>query len=125
MIANAWFLDCTEKFKRQYSAVTLSVIFLILNIVKKIKCPEAASRAKCFVLVSYLAYSLTLNVEATCSSRILVDFQQTLWHYILTTVERTAGSISLLIMSSDSYQTCKATLNNTVVAKYVDHSFEM
>lgn len=105
MIANAWFLDCTKQLKCQYSAVstTLSVqccqynavtlaIFLILNIVKKIKSPEAASRAVCFMLVSYLAYSLTVNVEALSADSI----------GLLTTAERTAGSISSLIMSSHS-----------------------
>jgi hypothetical protein len=32
--------------------------------------------------VSCLAYSLTLNVEATCSSETSVDFQQATWCYI-------------------------------------------
>jgi hypothetical protein len=32
--------------------------------------------------VSCLAYSLTLKMEATCSSKTSVDFQQTAWHYI-------------------------------------------
>jgi hypothetical protein len=40
------------------------------------------SQATCFTLVSYLAYSLTLKMEATCSSETLVDFQRTSQHYI-------------------------------------------
>jgi hypothetical protein len=34
------------------------------------------------MLVSCLAYSSTLNMEATCSSETPVDFQRTKWHYI-------------------------------------------
>jgi hypothetical protein len=34
------------------------------------------------MLVSCLAYSLTLKTEATCSSEMLVDFQQTALCYI-------------------------------------------
>jgi hypothetical protein len=34
------------------------------------------------LLVSYLTYSLTLKMEATCSSEISADFQWTTWHYI-------------------------------------------
>jgi hypothetical protein len=39
----------------------------------------------CFMLVSYLAYSytLTLKIEATCSSETSVDFQRTTRCYIL------------------------------------------
>jgi hypothetical protein len=35
-----------------------------------------------FMLVSWLAYSLTLKMEGTCSSKMLVNFQQTTWCYI-------------------------------------------
>jgi hypothetical protein len=35
-----------------------------------------------FTLVSYLAYSSTLKMEATCSSETSVDFQRTTHHYI-------------------------------------------
>jgi hypothetical protein len=35
-----------------------------------------------FMLVSYLAYSSTLKMEAVCSSEMLVDFHQATWHYI-------------------------------------------
>jgi hypothetical protein len=35
-----------------------------------------------FTLVSYLAYLTTLKMEATCSSEISVDFQQTTRRYI-------------------------------------------
>jgi hypothetical protein len=34
------------------------------------------------MLVSCLAYSSTLKMEATCSSEMSVDFQQTVWRYI-------------------------------------------
>jgi hypothetical protein len=33
--------------------------------------------ATCFTLISSLAYSLTLKMKATCSSKTLVDFQRT------------------------------------------------
>jgi hypothetical protein len=35
-----------------------------------------------FMLVSCLAYSLTMTVEATFSPETLVDVQRTAWHYI-------------------------------------------
>jgi hypothetical protein len=38
--------------------------------------------AACFMLVSCLAYFLTLKMEATGSSKTSVDFQQTTEHYI-------------------------------------------
>jgi hypothetical protein len=38
--------------------------------------------ATCFTLVSYLAYSSTLKMEATCSSETLVDFLRATWGYI-------------------------------------------
>jgi hypothetical protein len=34
------------------------------------------------MLVSFLAYSSTLNMEATCSSETSADFQRTTRHYI-------------------------------------------
>jgi hypothetical protein len=34
------------------------------------------------VLVSCLAYSSTIKMQATCSSLIYVDFQWTTWRYI-------------------------------------------
>jgi hypothetical protein len=34
-----------------------------------------------FILVNCLAYSLTLKMEATCSSKTSVDFQWTIWRY--------------------------------------------
>jgi hypothetical protein len=36
----------------------------------------------CFILVSSLAYSLTLKMEVTCSSETSVDFQQTMQSYL-------------------------------------------
>jgi hypothetical protein len=39
--------------------------------------------ATCFTLVSCLTYSLTLKIEATCSSETMIDFQQTTWCYTL------------------------------------------
>jgi hypothetical protein len=33
-------------------------------------------------LVSCVAYSLTLNMEATCSTKMSVGFQRTSWYYI-------------------------------------------
>jgi hypothetical protein len=38
--------------------------------------------AACFMLVSCLAYSSSLKMEATCSTKILVDFEQASWHCI-------------------------------------------
>jgi hypothetical protein len=38
--------------------------------------------ATCFTLVSCLAYSSTMKMEATCSSETSVDFQRTTRHYI-------------------------------------------
>jgi hypothetical protein len=38
--------------------------------------------ATSFMLVSYMAYFLTLKMEAICSSKTLVDFQQTAQYYI-------------------------------------------
>jgi hypothetical protein len=35
-----------------------------------------------FTLVSCSVYSLTLKMEAICSSEMLVNFQWTTWHYI-------------------------------------------
>jgi hypothetical protein len=34
------------------------------------------------MLLSFLAYSLTLKMEVICSSETLFDFQWTTWHYI-------------------------------------------
>jgi hypothetical protein len=42
-----------------------------------------ADLATCFELVSSLAYSSTLNIGVSCSSKMSTDFQQTTWHYIL------------------------------------------
>jgi hypothetical protein len=38
--------------------------------------------ATCFMLVSYLAYSYALKMEAACSSEMSVGFQLTKWQYI-------------------------------------------
>jgi hypothetical protein len=38
--------------------------------------------ATCFMLVPYLAYSLTLKMETTYFSETSVDFQQTTWLYV-------------------------------------------
>jgi hypothetical protein len=35
-----------------------------------------------FMLVSCLSYSSTLKMEMTCSSEMLIDFQQTTWLFI-------------------------------------------
>jgi hypothetical protein len=37
--------------------------------------------ATCFTLVSYLAYTSTLRMEVTCSSKTLVDFEGITWSY--------------------------------------------
>jgi hypothetical protein len=37
----------------------------------------------CFMLVCCLAYSLTLKIEATCSTKTSVDFQRATLHYNL------------------------------------------
>jgi hypothetical protein len=39
-------------------------------------------RNNCFMLVSCLAYSLTLKMEVICSSKTLVNFQGTIEYYI-------------------------------------------
>jgi hypothetical protein len=44
---------------------------------------KSALFAACFMLVSCLAYSSTLKMEATCSSKTLADFQLTTLWYIL------------------------------------------
>jgi hypothetical protein len=44
--------------------------------------PSSGSKNKLFLLVSCSSYSSTLNMEVTCSSVTLVDFQWTTWHYI-------------------------------------------
>jgi hypothetical protein len=38
--------------------------------------------ATCFILVSCMAYSLILKMEATCSSETSAGFRWTTWHYI-------------------------------------------
>jgi hypothetical protein len=38
--------------------------------------------AACFMLVSVLAFSLTLKMKATRTSETLIAFQQTTWRYI-------------------------------------------
>jgi hypothetical protein len=43
---------------------------------------ETALLVKCLMLISCLAYFLTLKMEATCSPKMSVAFQQTTWHYI-------------------------------------------
>jgi hypothetical protein len=45
--------------------------------------PEQADLfAMCFVLLSCLADSSTLEIEVTCSYEMSVDFQRTKWRYI-------------------------------------------
>jgi hypothetical protein len=44
-------------------------------------CKARNQQATCFTLVSYLAYSSILKMEATCSSETSVDFQQTTGRY--------------------------------------------
>jgi hypothetical protein len=48
----------------------------------KVNMEEHAKCATCFILVSCLAYSLTLKMRATCSSEMLVDLHLATWHYI-------------------------------------------
>jgi hypothetical protein len=46
---------------------------------------QASSRALtsvCFMLVSCLAYSLTLKMESICSPEMSVGFHLTTWHFI-------------------------------------------
>jgi hypothetical protein len=38
--------------------------------------------ATCFMLVSCLVYSLTLKIEVTCSFKMSVDSEWTIWRYI-------------------------------------------
>jgi hypothetical protein len=45
-------------------------------------CKQAGLLATCFMLHSCLAYSLTLKMEATCSSKTMVGFQWTTQSYI-------------------------------------------
>jgi hypothetical protein len=51
-----------------------------------------------FVLVSCLAYYLTLRMEVTCSSKMLVDFQLTTWCSVPE--DRTLDPLLLLHMFS-------------------------
>jgi hypothetical protein len=43
---------------------------------------QVAAEPTCFMLVSCLAYSSTSKVEATCSSEMSVNFQQTTVQYM-------------------------------------------
>jgi hypothetical protein len=43
---------------------------------------QLALLAVCFMLIPCWAYSLTLKMEAICSSRTSVDFYRTIWCYI-------------------------------------------
>jgi hypothetical protein len=38
--------------------------------------------AACFMLYSYLAYSSSLKMNTKCSSKTLLNFHHTTWHYI-------------------------------------------
>jgi hypothetical protein len=49
---------------------------------KKKRSKKPAKLATCFMLVSSLAYSSALKMEATCSSETSVDFQRTMRSYI-------------------------------------------
>jgi hypothetical protein len=48
-----------------------------------------------FMLVSCLAYSLTMKVEVTCSSETVIGVQWTAWHYIPE--DRTLNPINVLL----------------------------
>jgi hypothetical protein len=47
-----------------------------------VKTPYSLLLATCFMLVSCMAYFLTLKMEAICSSKTLVDSQQTAQCYV-------------------------------------------
>jgi hypothetical protein len=61
-----------------------------------------AKQATCFVLVSCLAYSLTLKMEATCSCKMLVDFQWTSQRY--TPEDRTLHPLVLFCIISKAIE---------------------
>jgi hypothetical protein len=45
---------------------------------------QPSKSARCyFMLVSYLFYSPTMNMEVICFSKILVEFHRATWHYIV------------------------------------------
>jgi hypothetical protein len=50
--------------------------------------------AGCFMLFPCMAYSSTLEMEATWSFEMVVDFQLTAWHYVLR--DTTLSSLSCL-----------------------------
>jgi hypothetical protein len=63
--------------------VVKSFIFLDITPCSLLKVDSRALLATCFMLVSVLAYSATLKMEVTCSSKTSVDFWWATWRYIL------------------------------------------
>jgi hypothetical protein len=57
-----------------------SSIFWDIMLCSKKQVASRAVSAICFMLVSFLAYSSTLKIEATCFSETSVDFQRTTRH---------------------------------------------
>jgi hypothetical protein len=76
------FLNCQELFK-----IWLSVLFLWditpCSPLKANRSFGGTLLVTCFMLVSWWAYSSTLNMEATCSSETTFDFQRTTKRYII------------------------------------------
>jgi hypothetical protein len=64
---------------------------------------KQARIAACFLLVSCLAYSSTLKMEAICSSEMLIGFYRTTWYYtqedriFIVTAVRTPNSTLLYL----------------------------
>jgi hypothetical protein len=63
--------------------------------ISQTKKQHEAELAICFILVSYLAYSSALNMEATPSSETSVDFQRTSRHHnhLCENLKSTHGSL--------------------------------
>jgi hypothetical protein len=76
--------------------------------------PSRALLATCFMLVSCLAYYLTLKIEVTYSSKTSVDFQWTTQHYIPE--DRTAPLT--LAVHLDSLKLWQATLKYSFASKW-------
>jgi hypothetical protein len=66
-------------------------------------CNQSCLLATCFTLISCLAHSSALKMEATYSSETPVDLQRTIWHYIPEdrTLQNKSGSDILVLLLAD------------------------
>jgi hypothetical protein len=66
--------------RNQHTVTTSAILYSLISAIKHKR--NGIMLANCFVLVSCLPYSLTLKMEATCSSETSVDFQRTTRRHI-------------------------------------------